>query len=128
MSSTHEPVYWDAAQHQLAVPVGPATQTTYQISFPPGTFKWQLFNMETIVGRSPEIAGTLATITAASGSYGVPTVVSGSTWNVATGGGQTVFVRNRTPNTLNIQLVWMRYGRMPEMDAGSVVISADITP
>ena len=133
MSSSHEPIYWDTTQHTLAAPLGPATQTTYSLSFPQGTTRWQIINLDAVV--SPEIAGTLATITTALGPAGVPPLTlpsatrGASTWNVAGGAGSVVFIRNRNPGTVLVQISWERVGRQPNgMDPGTVTISGDITP
>jgi len=133
MSSSHEPIYWDTTQHTLAVPVGPATQTTYSYNFPQGTTRWRLINLDQT--DSPEIGGTLATVTAATGSYGVPPLAlpsatrAASTWNSVEGAGQTVFIRNRNAGTVTVQLFWERIGRQPNgMVPGTVDISGDITP
>jgi len=127
MSSTHEPVYWDCVGHTLANPGGVGVASTYSITFPQGTTMWRIINGSAT--HSPEVAGTLATITTAPNPIPIPEVVEGSTWNVYTGSGQTVFIRNRhNGQTINISIMWERIGRQPAMDAGAPVISANLTP
>jgi len=127
MSSSHEPIYWDTAAFTLADPGAPGAVTTYSLGFPQGTTRWRIFNLSTT--HNPEVAGTFATIQLANGPLGIPTLVAGSTWNMLDGTAQGVFIRNRNNGqTIATSIMWERVGRQPDMDAGVVTISANLTP
>jgi|2_EtaG_2_1085320.scaffolds.fasta_scaffold02513_10 hypothetical protein len=122
MSSSHQPIYWDTAAHVLADPGAPGAASTYSITFPLGTTRFRIVNGHATHGA--EIAGTLATITAVSGSMPLPPNIE------YTCAGHAIFIRNRNNGqAIPIAVIWERIGRVPDnMNAGVATISSNLTP